>query len=207
MRVRDQLIGVVALAIATYFSVMRIAEAKCDAAVGSRGILLDKNQPDDFAAFQRLLADISRMGQSALAARLGELQQKKELWIAPALGPSRWAAYVDAIGLVQRIYIRRVALLNPIAHLFPHGAPPDLPAAYPIAFASLSLAGAMRHELAHRDGTLDEALAYEKELEWYEEVQASFVTSLEGEERAAWEWAVKSALLSARKAARRAGAM
>jgi hypothetical protein len=54
---------------------------------------------------------------------------------------------------------------------------------------------------------IDEADAYRVELAWYEEVgQSPFIAGLEGEERAAWEWALESALASARKAARLAGA-
>ena len=64
----------------------------------------------------------------------------------------------------------------------------------------------MRHELAHRDGAVEEAPAYTTELAWYEEVRRSnFMRSLEDEERAAWEWAIDSAAASARKAARLAG--
>ena len=70
MRARDQLIGALVLAIATYFGVLRIAEAKCDAAVGSRGLLLDENQPADVAAFRRFEAQLAVMGQKALADRL-----------------------------------------------------------------------------------------------------------------------------------------
>ncbi len=63
----------------------------------------------------------------------------------------------------------------------------------------------MRHELAHRDGALEEAEAYRIELAWYEEVrQSPFVTGLEGPDKAAWEWALESAIASAQKAAQRA---
>jgi len=206
MRARDQLIGALVLAIATYFGVLRIAEAKSDAAVGSRGLLLDEKQPVDLAAFRRFEARLVVMGQKALADRLEELRLGRELWVAPGLGADRWAAYVDSLGLVRRIYIRRVALLNPPAHLYPRGAP-LVPLGHQIAFGWLSLGGAMRHELAHRDGLIDEADAYRVELAWYEEVgQSPFMAELEGEERVAWEWALESALASARKAAGLAGA-
>lgn len=206
MRAREQLVGAVVLVAATYFGVLRIAEAKCDAAVGSLGVLLDEHRPDELAAFQRLQRQLLTLGQEDLSTRLEALRQKKELWIAPGLGPDRWAAYVESLGLVRRIYIRRVALLNPRAHLYPQGAP-EVPADFQTAFAWLSLAGAMRHELAHRDGAIEEAGAYEAELAWYNEVQRSpFVTGLDGEARAAWDWASESAIRSARKAARQAGA-
>lgn len=206
MRTRDQLIGAVTLALVTYFGVLRIAEAKCDAAVGSRALPIDESHPDDLSAFRRLQAQLVVMDQKTLAERLESLRVAKELWVAPGLGPDRWAAYVDALGLVRRIYIRRVALLNPLAHLYPRGAPATVPHAEQAAFAWLSLGGAMRHELAHRDGAVEEAPAYAVELGWYEEVrQSNFMRSLEGEDRAAWEWALDSSVASARQAARKAG--
>ena len=206
MRPRDQLIGAVVLAIATYFGVLRIAEAKCDAAVGSRGLILDERHSEDLAAFRRFTAQLVVMGQEALADRLEELRLGRELWVAPGLGPDRWAAYVESLGLVKWIYIRRLALLNPAAHLYPRGAP-LVPLGHQNAFGWLSLGGAMRHELAHRDGLIEESDAYRVEFAWYQEVsQSPFIAALEGEERAAWEWALESALSSAHKAARLAGA-
>ncbi len=205
MRTRDQLIGAVTLIVATYFGVMRIAEAKCDAAVGSRGLPLDESRPDDLAAFRRLQQQLTLMGQTGFAERLESLRVAKELWVAPGLGPDRWAAYVEALGLVRRIYIRRVALLDPLAHLYPRGTS-AAPHARQAAFAWLSLGGAMRHELAHRDGAVEEVSAYARELAWYEEVRRSdFMRSLEGENLAAWEWAIDSSVASAQKAARLAG--
>ena len=204
MRAREQLIGAALLAAATYFGVLRIAEAKCDEAVGSVGILLDEKEREELEAFRRLQVQLGRLGQAPLADRLEELRLKRELWVAPGLGPGRWAAYVEALSLVRRIYIRRTALLNPRRHLYPVD-PADVPLGHQTAFAWLGLGGAMRHELAHRDGALEEAEAYRAELAWYEEVrQSAFVTGLEGEERATWDWALDSAIASARKAADRA---
>ena len=205
MRAREQLIGAAVLSIATWYGVIRIAEAKCDAAVGSLGTPIDESRPEDLAAFERLRGQLVTLGQTALAQRLEDLRQKHELWAAPGLGPERWAAYVESLGLVRRIYIRRVALLNPRLHLYPAGAL-GVPSNYQIAFAWLSLGGAMRHELAHYDGALEEAGAYRLELAWYEEVRRSaFVTGLEGDDRATWDWAIESAISSARKAAEQAG--
>lgn len=207
MRARDQLIGAFTLVVATYFGVMRIAEAKCDAAVGSRGLPLDESRPDDLAAFRRLQQQLTMMGQTDFANRLDSLRRAGGLWVAPGLGPDRWAAYVEALGLVRRIYIRRVALLNPRAHLYPVGAP-LVPLENQNAFAWLSLGGAMRHELAHRDGAIEEARAYEIELEWYEEIrQSAFMTGLRDDEREVWNWGLESAVASAQKAARLAGAV
>jgi len=192
----------VTLALVTYFGGLRIAEAKCDAAVGSRGLPLDEGPPDDLAAFRRLQQQLTLMGQTGFAERLETLRVAKELWVAPGLGPDRWAAYVEALGLVRRIYIRRVALLDPLALLYPRGAPATVPQAQQAAFAWLSLGGAMRHELAHRDGAAEESLASSVELAWYEVRWSHFMTSLEGEDRAAWEWAIDSSAASARKGSR-----
>jgi hypothetical protein len=206
VRVRDQLIGAVTLSIATYFGALRIAEAKCDAAVGSRGELLDTKRAEDFEAFQRLERQLNTIGQAGLAERLEELRLKERLWVAPALGPGRWAAYVESLGLVRRIYIRRVALRDPSAHLYPMGAL-GVPPGYQAAFGWVSLGGAMRHELAHYEGAIEEADAYRIELAWYEEVRRSgFMSGLQGELRDAWVWAIDSAVTSAHAAARRAGA-
>ena len=41
MRIPNQMIGAIALAAVTYYGVLRIAEAKCDEAVGSLGVALD----------------------------------------------------------------------------------------------------------------------------------------------------------------------
>jgi hypothetical protein len=113
--------------------------------------------------------------------------------------------FVDSLGLVRRVYVRRAALLNPLAHLY--GVPRrDIPISYQRAHAWISLAGALRHELAHRDGATEEGPAYDAEIEWYETLRRSpFLASLQGEERAAWEWGIESAILSAQKA-RRIGA-
>jgi hypothetical protein len=206
MRVRDQLIGALALAAVTYFALLRIAEAKCDAAVGSQGLPLDAIHPVELAAFRRLESQLERIGETSLAARLEELRLKEAIWVAPTLGPGRWAAYVESLGLVRRIYFRRLALLDPVAHLYPGGVL-DVPAAFQNTFAWLSLAGAMRHELAHYDGALPESEAYRIELAWYEEIRRSaFVATREGRERDVWKWAIDSAIASAQVAATKAGA-
>jgi hypothetical protein len=203
--VREQVLGAVVLVTTTYFGVLRIAEAKCDAAAGSRGLSLDERHPEDLAAFRRLQSQLVRMGQNTLADRLEQLRRDEKLWVAPGIGPERWAAYVESLGLVHRIYIRRAALLNPVAHLYPRGADAT-PADFQTAFAWLSLAGAARHELAHYDGAIEEAEAYRQELDWYEEVgDSAFFTGLTGDERAAWDWGLESAIASAAKAAVRAG--
>jgi hypothetical protein len=206
VRAREQLIGAAILMAATYYGVLQIAEAKCDAAVGSRALSLDDKHPEDLAAFRRLQAQLATLGQGALAERLEQLRRKGDLWVAPGMGPERWAAYVDSLGLVHRIYVRRVALLNPLAHLYPHGAE-DVPARYQLAFAWLSLGGAMRHELAHYEGATAEADAYREERAWYEQVgKSEFFAGLTGEERAVWLWGLESAISGEEEAAQKAGA-
>jgi hypothetical protein len=206
VRAREQLIGAAILLAATYYGVLQIAEAKCDAAVGSQALSLDDKHPEDLAAFRRLQAQLAVLGQGALAGRLEQLRRKGDLRVAPGMGPERWAAYVESLGLVHRIYVRRVALLNPLAHLYPHGAE-AVRGRYQLAFAWLSLGGAMRHELAHYEGATAEAEAYREERAWYKQVgESEFFAGLEGEERAAWVWGLESAISSEEMAARKAGA-
>jgi len=155
---------------------------------------------EELEAFEDLRSRIAGMGDTALADRLERLREAREIWVAPRLGPERWAVFVEALSLVKRIYLRREALLDPVAHLY-RAPRPDIPRAYQEAHARLGLAGALRHELAHRDGMRDEAAAYDAELEWYETVrQAAPLTRMGDEERRAWEWGLDAAVLSARKA-------
>jgi hypothetical protein len=206
MRMRDQLVVILLLLGATGLGLWRIAQAKNEAAAGGGVFRLEARHPEELLAFQRLRGEIARMGDAAFSDRLGALLEAGEIWVAPSMGPDRWAVFVDSLSLVRRIYVRRLALLDPRAHLFPL-PPRDVPADHQAAFAWLSLAGALRHEVAHRDGLRDEGAAYAREVEWYESRRAApFLDSLPAGERRAWEWAFESALLSARKAAERAGA-
>jgi hypothetical protein len=186
--------------VATYFGFHRIAEAKNETTVGGGVFRLEDRRHQEMAAFEALRAMLVRMGEGALAERLERLRQRGEIWVAPRLGPDRWAVFVESLRLVRRIYVRREALLDPVAHLYlvPR---PDIPASYQRAHAWISLAGALRHELAHRDGLIEEAPAYQAEIDWYEQLRLSpFVASLQGDERLAWEWGIESAVLSAQKA-------
>jgi hypothetical protein len=190
----------VVLAGATYFALVRIGEAKCDVAVGGGGFAVDGQHPLELAAWERLRSRLARMGAGALGDRLERLREAREIWVAPVLGPERWAVFVEALSLVRRIYVRREALLDPVAHLY-RSPRPDIPPAYQEAHAWISLAGALRHELAHRDGVEKEDQAYDVELAWYEELRSSpLLEGLSGEQRRAGEWGLESAVLSARKA-------
>jgi hypothetical protein len=200
LRARDQLIVAAALGVATYFGILRIAEAKSETAVGGGVAPLDARRREELEAFQELRGRMTQMGDPALADRLERLREAREIWVAPRLGPERWAVFVEALSLVKRIYLRREALLDPVAHLY-RTPRPDIPRAYQEAHAWFGLAGALRHELAHRDGVRDEAAAYDAELAWYETVrQAPPPARLSAEERRAWDWGLESAVLSARKA-------
>ena len=107
---------------------------------------------------------------------------------------------MESLRLVRRIYVRQEALLHPVAHLY-RVPRPEIPPGHKRAHAWISLAGALRHELAHLDGDTEEGPAYAAEIAWYEQLRRSpFLASLEGDERAAWEWGIESAILSAQKA-------
>jgi hypothetical protein len=200
MRARDQVLVGIVLAAATYFALVRIADAKSDAAVGGGGFLLDATHRDDLEAFQRLRSRLYAVGEGALADRLEALRGKGAVWVAPNLGPERWAVFVESLSLARRIYVRRQALLDPVAHLYRQPRP-DIPRPFQDAHAAVGLAGAVRHELAHYDGVRREEDAYAAELRWYEDVRRSpFLDGLAAEERRAWEWGIESAVLSARKA-------
>jgi hypothetical protein len=188
------------LGVATYFALLRIAESKCETAVGGEAVPLDAQHRAEREAFENLRSRIGAMGDAALADRLEDLRRKHEIWVAPRLGPERWAVFVEALSLVRRIYIRREALLDPVAHLY-RTPRPDIPRPYQEAHAWIGLAGALRHELAHRDGLRDEAQAYDAELAWYETVRhPPRLDAMPDEQRRAWEWGLEAAVLSARKA-------
>ena len=204
MRLRDQLLVAVLLAGVTWMGLQRVAEAKNEAAVGGGAFRLAPPRTAEVEALGRVRRELVELGQAETAARLERLQADGHLWVAPRLDPGRWAVYVESLGLVRRIYVRQEALLRPLDHLF-RGEPSTAPARHLEAFARLSLGGALVHELAHYDGLIDEAAAYERELAWYEAVRASpFFASLREGSRESFVWALESAILSAHAARRRA---
>lgn len=205
MTIRAQIVGAVLLAGTTYVALLRLAEAKNETAVGGGVFPLDERRREEQEAFERLRVRLAAFGEHAFADRLEQLRTEEKLWVAPSLGPERWAVFVDSLRLVRRIYVRRVALLDPRRHLYPYPRP-DVPEAQQQAFAWLGLAGALRHELAHYDGALDEAGAYAQEIAWYEGLRGStWFAPLAGEERRVWDWALESAVRTARAASERAG--
>jgi hypothetical protein len=200
MRASQQIFGALLLVGATYFAMKRIADAKNETAVGGPVFALDERHPAELEAFRILTRRVEAMGQPALAGRLERLHERGEMWVGASMGPQRWAVFVDSLALVRRIYIRRAALLDPVAHLFSTPRP-DIPEGFQRTFAWISLAGALRHEVAHRDGVEEEAPAYDLEIAWYEQVRSSpFVANLADGERRAWDWALESAIRSAQKA-------
>jgi hypothetical protein len=197
---RSQIFAAVLLAIATYGVLVRIAEAKVERAVGSGGFRLDSRRPPEMEAFERERASLAAMGQQPLADRLEKLRADGVLWVAPGLGADHWAVFAEALGLARRIYIRRVALLDPAQHLFPAGSG-AIPDENQRAFARLGLSGALRHELAHFDGMMEEADAYAAEIAWYESLRATpWFASLAPDRRRVYDWALTSAVMTARRA-------
>jgi len=200
MRARDQLVVAAVLAAATYFALRHVAEGKSEAAVGGAVFRPDARHREEAEALDRLRAQLVTMRDGDLARRLEQMQGRGELWIAPNLGPERWAVFVTALGLTRRIYVRREALLDPVAHLYRRPRP-DIPADHQYAHATVGLAGALQHEVAHFDGVREEAPAYDAEIAWYEARRASgWLDTLPAEARGAWEWGIESAILSAKKA-------
>lgn len=198
-----QIIAAVLIAVATYGVLLRIAESKVESAVGGGTYALVDERQSEVAAFQRLRVSLTEIGEQPLADRLEGLRRDGAIWIAPSLGPDRWAVFAEELRLVRRIYVRRLALLDPRAHLYPV-RPAGIPDANQRAFASLSLAGALRHELAHYDGMIDERDAYAAEIAWYENLRASsWFASLPGENQRLHDWALASAVLTSRSASAR----
>ena len=200
---RSQIVAAIVLAAATYGVLLRIAEAKIETAVGGGTFPLDDKRPSEVAAFQRLRTSVADIGDPALADRLEKLRQDGAIWVAPSLGPGRWAVFVESLRLVRRIYVRRLALLDPRAHHYPVPSA-EVPEDNQRTFAWISLAGALRHELAHYDGMIEERDAYAAEIAWYEGLRASpWFASLEGERRRVFAWSLESAVLTARTASQR----
>jgi hypothetical protein len=207
VRTREQLIGAALLLLVTAVGILRIAQAKNETAAGGRVFRLDDRHPDEEAALEHLRSALVDLGDRPFADRLEHLRQDRELWIAPLLSADRWAVFVDTLGLVRRIYIRQRSLLDPRAQLAGDGAA-GVPEPMQRALAQVSLAGALRHELAHRDGIIDEAGAYQAEIDWYSGLRWSLgLEARDPEDRRGWQWVIDSAVLSARKAAGKAGAV
>jgi hypothetical protein len=200
VRVLGKLALAVAVLVSTYYAILRVAEHKADALAGGGTFRLDRSHAEDDEAFTNLLAQLRRWGQASLAGSLRSLQEKGRLFVAPRLARERSAIYVDALGLVRRIYVRPdelVARKLPFPDL---GAPEDAQR----TFTRIRLAGTLFHELQHYGGLEDEAATYDREIAWYGRLRDAVLPGLEGE-RARWfEWAVDSAVESAEAAREKA---
>jgi hypothetical protein len=182
-----------AIVASTYYAIVTIAEYKADALAGGGTFLLDARHAAESHALDALSAQLGDWGEDELAASLARLRGSGHLWVAPRLAGGRSAIYVDALGLVSRIYVRRdelVARSLPFPDL-------DIPDRARRTFAAIRLAGTLLHELQHYHGAEDEGVAYEREMAWYRGLGERAAERLEGEERRWFEWAVESALESA----------
>jgi hypothetical protein len=196
---RQQLLLGMLLVVSTAVGIRNIAAARNEGAVGGRVHRLDPEREAEGAAFRRLLSDFEGLGHPEQAEQLRALEGQGVLWVAPSLDPGRWALYVDTFRLVRRIYIREQALLSPEAHLFPDGDA-SLTPENRRAFARVSLAGALYHELQHWAGIEDEAQAYDLEIAWLENLRGSPLATGADAGGRAMDWGIQSAVLSARKA-------
>ena len=200
MRVLGKLAVVVAVLVSTYYAILLVAERKSDALAGGGSFRLDRSHPEDAQAFTALLVQLRRWGQADPADSLRALQEEGRLFVAPRLVGERSAIYVDSLGLVRRIYVRSDEL---VAGKLPF---PDLDAPEDAqrTFTRIRLAGTLFHELQHFGGLEDEAATYDREIAWYGRLRDAVLPGLEGE-RARWfEWAVDSALESAKAAREKA---
>ena len=185
-----------AIVASTYFAIAAIADHKADVLAGGESHTLDRTHEEEWRAFSSLLGQLRAWGEDDLATSLAELQHEGHLRVAPRLGGDRSAIYVDSLGLVRRIYVRRQELLArtlPFPEL-------DVPDSAQRTFATIRLAGTLYHELQHYEGLEDERATYEREIGWYEALGEAAHGEPEGERRRWFEWAVESALASAEAA-------
>jgi hypothetical protein len=182
-----------AIVVSTYYAILRIAEYKADALAGGAAFVLDGRHAADMAAFDALGVELREWEEVDLAASLARLQDSGRIWVAPRLAGGRSAIYVEALGLVSRIYLREDELLGRRLP-FPEF---DIPDAARRSFARIRLAGTLLHELQHEQGVRDEGTAYEREMAWYRGLGERVAGRLSGEEGRWFEWAVASALDSA----------
>jgi hypothetical protein len=185
-----------AIVASTYFAIVRIAEYKSDALAGGGTFVLDGRHAAESNALDALSGQLRGWGEHELAASLAGLQGSGHLWVAPRLAGGRSAIYVNALGIVSRIYVRGDELVSrslPFPDL-------DIPESARRTFARIRLAGTLVHELQHYQGVEDEEAVYEREMAWYRGLGERTLDRLQGEERRWFEWAVESALESAEAA-------
>ncbi len=108
-----QLAVAVAIVVSTYYAIVGIAEYKADALAGGGAFVLDERQVAESAAFDALLGQLREWGEIELAASLAQLRASGHIWIAPRLTGGRSAIYVNSLGLVSWVYLRRDVLVAP----------------------------------------------------------------------------------------------
>jgi len=189
-----------AIVASTYYAIVRIAEHKADALAGGGTYLIDGRHAAESEALGALSGQLRGWGEHELAASLVRLQGSGHLRVAPRLTGGRSAIYVNALGIVSRIYVRSdelVARRLPFPDL-------DIPDEAQRIFARIRLAGTLFHEIQHDQGVEDEGDAYEREMAWYQGLGERAADRLEGEQRRWFDWAVASALGSAAAAREKA---
>jgi hypothetical protein len=189
-----------AIVVSTYYAILEIAEAKADGLAGRETFVLDARSGPEAAAFAELLGRLRAWGEDELAASLATLRDSGQIRVAPRLGGGRSAVYVNALGLVKRIYLRPDDLV--VRRLpFPDL---DVPERAQRTYAAIRLAGTLVHELQHYEGVEDENAAYEREIEWYHELGDRAAEVVVGDARPEFVWALASALASAEAAREKA---
>ncbi|MBI4613642.1 MAG: hypothetical protein HY720_08545 [Planctomycetes bacterium] len=196
---RRQILGALAIALATLGAVHAIALWKVRRAVGPGAYVLDDERPADETRFREILADLEVMGRPEAAEGLASLQSDRRVWIAPAL-EGRQGFYV-AILTVRRVYLAGERLQERVEFYDP--LPPGLSEGHQIdrAFARLNRAGTIYHEWVHSKGTEDELTAYGEELRFYDEVPRSrWYSALRESEKRYADLALAHAKAAAREA-------
>jgi hypothetical protein len=189
-----------AIVVSAWYAIEGIAEHKSDTLAGGSTFPLDETRAEEMDSFGALLERLGRWEERDLATSLGRLRRQGRLWIAPDLSGDRAAIFVDTLGLVRRIYVRRDSLV-------PRGLPfPDLdvPEEAQRTYQMVRLAGTLYHELQHFEGLEDEDATYDREVAWYRALKERRLPRLQGEARRQLEWALASALMSAEAAREKA---
>lgn len=197
-----QAVAAVLIVVIAALVIRAIAQRKNEELAGPAAYPLGEEGPER-EALDALLEELERLGHGELGERLRRLHRDGMIWVAPYMPEGAQALYVNSLGLVERIYVDRSALL--LRELpFPDAGVPE---EWRRLYALVKLGGTLYHELQHLDGVLDEAEAYRREEAWYEEiVRAGYVRRLDGEAMRRYNWAIESAVLGAREAARKAAA-
>jgi hypothetical protein len=188
-----KLLVVAAIVLSTWCAIERIAEYKAEDLAGSGSFVLDEAHAGELGRFHHLLDTLDSWEEPELAASLGRLRREGRLWVAPHLSGDRAAIFVDSLGLVRRIYVRRDSLV-PRSLPFPDL---DVPEEAQHTYQMIRLAGTLYHEVQHYEGLEDEGATYDREEAWYRGLGERMLPSLQGEAQLQFEWAVDSALKSA----------